>query len=120
MKIDSKKYFNLFLFLLFSFNLNAQAENNIDSTKYKKVSNLIPRIGIGMSRHFISEFGIAYMRSNFTDHKDFGLNVNNLIYYCSFETMTSYKKPLTYGYKIGVETINIGHVRSAGGIEMGY
>lgn len=93
---------------------------NVDSTTRKHVNNIIPRLGFGMSRHFISEYGIAYMRSNFTDHKDLGLNTNNTIYYVSFETMTPYKKPMVFGYKVGFETINIGHITSAGGIEMGY
>jgi hypothetical protein len=120
MKLGNLKYFSLFFLFLCNFNSKAQNKNVIDSTKHKKVSNIIPRMGIGMSRYFISEFGIAYMRSNFTDHKNLGLNTNNLIYYFSFETMTPYKKPFIYGYKIGIETINFGHVTSAGGIEIGY
>jgi hypothetical protein len=120
MNLKNIKYLVLMFILLNSLNSNAQTENINDSTTYKKVRNIIPRIGIGMSRHFITEVGIAYMRSNFTDHKDLGLNTNNIIYYFSFETMTPYKKPMVYGYKIGVETINIGHVTSAGGMEFGY
>jgi hypothetical protein len=114
MKLGNLKYLSLFFLLLCNLNSKAQNENIIDNTKHKKVSKIIPRIGIGMGRHFISEFGIAYMRSNFTDHNDFGLNTNNLIYYFSFETLIPYKKPFIYGYKIGIETIHFGHVTSAG------
>lgn len=91
-----------------------------DNAKYKRINNIVPRLGIGMSRHFMSEFGIAYMRSNFIDHEKSGLNTRNIIYYIGFETMTPYKKPLIYGYKIGIESVNFGHITSAGGIEMGY
>ncbi len=60
------------------------------------------------------------MRSNLIDHRYFGLNTNNLIYYFSLETMTPYIKPIVYGYKIEIETQNVGHVTYAGGIEFGY
>jgi hypothetical protein len=120
MKIIKTNTFYIFLLMFSSLHSKAQIVKTTDSTIHKKVSNIIPRIGIGMSRHFISEFGIAYMNSNFYDHKDFGLNTNNLIYYLSFEVMTPYKKPVIYGYKIGIETINIGHVTSAGALEICY
>jgi hypothetical protein len=120
MKLDDIKYLSLSFLLLCNLNIKAQKENFTNSTKYKKISNVIPRIGIGMGRQFITEFGVAYMRSNFINHKDFGLNTNNLTYYFSLETMTPYKKPIVYGYKIGIETQGVGHVTYAGGIEFGY
>jgi hypothetical protein len=120
MKIIKLYTFHIFIFLFCSPHSKAQIVKTTDSTLHKKIRNIIPRIGIGMSRHFLSEFGIAYMSSNFYEHKDFGLNTNLLIYYLSLEVMTPYKRPITYGYKIGIETINIGHVTSAGGIEVGY
>jgi hypothetical protein len=120
-KENKMKYmFNILILLLSNYYCSGQATNLVDSTTHKHINNIIPRLGIGVSRHLISEFGIAYMQSNFTDNKHLGLNTNNIIYYLSFETMTPYKKPMVYGYKIGVETINIGHITSAGGIEFGY
>ncbi len=112
--------YGVLILLLSTLYSKGQETNNIDSNVHKRVHNIIPRPGIGMSRHFISEFGIAYMRSSFTDHKSFGVNTSNLIFYLSVETMTPYKKPFVFGYKIGIESINVGHVTSAAGIEMGY
>jgi hypothetical protein len=110
----------VFILLLLTFKAKGQPNRVHDSTTYKKVRNIVPRLGIGMSRHFLTEVGIAYMRSNFIDHKDFGLNTANFIYYLSFETMTPYTQPIRYAVKSGVEMINIGHVTSAGGFEMAY
>ena len=115
-----KNLFCILILLVSYFYCNGQPKEIVESTTHIHINNLIPRLGIGISRHFISEFGIAYMRSNFSEHKNLGLNTNNTIYYLSFETMTPYKKPIVNGYKIGFETINIGHVTSAGGIECGY
>ncbi len=106
--------------LLCQLNLKAQEVKDTVITQNIKVSNIVPRIGIGASRHFISEFGMAYMRSNFTEEKDLGLNANNFIYYIGFETMTPYKKPIIHGYKIGVEMVSVGHVTSALGIEIAF
>jgi len=97
-----------------------QGTKTPDSTIHQRINNIVPRLGIGASRHFITEFGIAFMRSSFTDHKHFGLNTNNLIVYLGFETMTPYKKPMIYGYKIGIERVAVGHVTGSTGIEMGY
>ncbi len=120
MKIEKLKIVCIVLLLLCHFNLKAQEEKDTVITENIKVSNIVPRIGIGASRHFISEFGIAYMRSNFTNEKDLGLNANNFIYYIGFEAMAPYKKPVMHGYKIGVEMVSVGHVTSAFGIEMTY
>lgn len=119
-KSNRKIVCGILILLLSTLYSNGQEVKIVDSTTHKHINNIIPRLGIGMSRHFISEFGIAYMLSNFTEHKYFGLNTNNLICYFSFETMTPYKKPIIYGYKIGIETINFGHLTSAGAIEIGY
>lgn len=120
MKHENVKYIAVFFLLSCTFNLSAQDSTQVDSTNHKRVNNIIPRFGIGVSKHFLSEFGIAYMRSHFINDKDLGLNVNNAIYYISFETMAPYTKPIIYGYKIGAELISIGHVTSAFGIEAGY
>jgi hypothetical protein len=97
-----------------------QGTKTPDSTIHQRINNIVPRLAIGASRHFITEFGIAFMRSNFTDHEHFGLNVSNLIVYLGFETMTPYKQPFIYGYKIGIERVSGGHVTGAIGIETGY
>lgn len=120
MKIGKLSILCIVPLLLCQLNSRAQEEKDTTITQNVKVSNIVPRIGIGASRHFISEFGVAYMRSNFTNEKDLGLNANNFIYYIGIETMTPYKKPIMHGYKIGVEMVNIGHVTSACGIEMAY
>ncbi len=115
-----RTFYCVFLLLLLNLFSKGQEIKVVDSIVHKHVHNIIPRLGIGMSRHFISEIGIAYMRSNFSDIKKLGLNTNNMIYYASFEILTPYKMPIVYGYKVGFETINIGHVTSAGGIEIAY
>lgn len=112
--------FSLFIFLLIGINAFAQTADMHDSTKYSRVRNVVPRVGIGVSRHFISEVGIAYMRSNFVNHKELGLNTANFIYYASIETMSPYKKPFVLGYKIGTEMIFIGHVTSACVLELAF
>lgn len=114
-----KRLFGILILLVSNYYCTGQTLKSVDSTRHIHVNNIIPRLGLGMSRHVISEFGIAYMRSNFTDHKNLGLNTNNTIYYLSVETMTPYRTPIVYGYKLGVETIHIGHVTSAAGIEFG-
>jgi hypothetical protein len=108
------------LFFMTRLSTIAQNSNIVDTSKYKSVNNLVPRLGIGISRHFIGEFGIAYVRSRFNNHKDFGLNTSISSFYFSFEIMTASTKPLIYGYKIGVEIVTIGHVTGAGGIEIAY
>lgn len=102
MKRIKNKLIFISILLFCSLNLEAQNEINNKVLNRKRVNNIIPRLGIGMSRHFITEFGIAFMQSNFINHKDLGLNTNNIIGYFSFETMTPFKKPLVKGYKIGI------------------
>lgn len=107
---------------LISFSSNASAQMKMDSINENQtnVRAVVPRLGIGVSRHFITEAGFAFATSRFTNHEQFGLNSIINIYYLSFELMTPYTKPLIYGPKIGAEFINVGHVTSAFGIEAAY
>lgn len=105
-----------FVFLMGTKSLFAQH----DSINHQHVNNVIPRFELGGSRHIITNVGLAFMRSDFFDSDRFGLNTNNIISYISLETMVPYKQPLLFGFKCGVETINIGHVTSAGGFEIAY
>jgi hypothetical protein len=120
MRKENLKHFTVFALLFICINTMAQNESGNDSTFFKKVRNIVPKVAIGMSRHFITEVGIAHMRSNFINHKNFGLNTKYVIYYAGLEIMTPYKKPLTYGYKAGVETMSFGHSIGGGGLEMIY
>jgi hypothetical protein len=115
----SKKVLLLLFCKLIVFNAIAQSPRTRDSVTLKHVNNLVPRLGLGMSRHFITEIGIAYMKSHFASSSN-SFNCNNIIYYLSLETLTPYKKPIVKAYKLGIESINFGHITSAGGVELGY
>lgn len=91
-----------------------------DSSSVQHLNNLVSRFELGGSQHVITNVGIAFMRSNFVDSDHFGFNTNNIISYLSLETMVPYKQPLLVGCKWGIETINIGHVTSAGGFEIAF
>ncbi len=122
-RLLNMKFKTLYLFyvlcLLF---LQTQAQESpiAQESTIKKCNALVPRFGIGVSRHFITEAGFGIAHSKFVNDKQLGLNTTIQTIYLSYETMTPYKKPLVHGYKIGGEFIFIGHVTSAAGIEVAY
>lgn len=116
------KFIYLFLIgnLSVCIQLQAQENKNPSVIFFKKSNSIVPRFGIGLSRHFITEVGFGFANSKFIHHKQLGLNTTVRNIYISYETMTPYKKPLINGYKVGLEYCFIGHVTSAGGIEIAY
>jgi len=113
------KHYKIYLIQLLIFigtNTIAQTSNLTDTL----VRNVVPRLGIGCSRNFISEVGLSFVKSKFYNDKDLGFNTAISVFYVSVETMAPFNKPLIMGYKAGREFISIGLVTSAFGLEIAY
>jgi hypothetical protein len=113
---------NLLIFgsaLLFLQNM-AFAQSALADENHKTTQRIIPRFGIGFSKHVMAEVGLGYSVSNFSNHEKMGLNTAIRTIYASYEAVKPFSSTQINGYKLGAEINMIGHVTSSGAVELAY
>jgi hypothetical protein len=115
-----KIYFFALASFLFLAHNRVVAQTTKEDEKNKSTQRIIPRFGIGFSKHVMAEVGFGYSVSNFSNHEKLGLNTAIRTIYASYEAVKPFSSTQINGYKVGAEINMIGHVTSSGGLELAY
>jgi hypothetical protein len=115
-----KIYFVALASFVFLAHNTVVAQTIKENNKNKSIHRLIPRLGIGFSKHVIAELGLGYSVSNFSNHEKLGLITSIRTIYASYEAVKPFSSTEVNAYKFGAEINMIGHVTSSGAVEIAY